>query len=143
MKVELQICRHLTLLSLTGDLDAEGVDHSREKIMSMATEVDHTLVVDLQGVGFLDSSGVGILVYLFKECSSRKKRMLLVGAKAQPKRLLDFLRMGRIIECHANMNALLQHEGRVQRSLLCRLGENRYVGIKVGCNHARGFIICM
>jgi anti-sigma B factor antagonist len=51
-----------TIVELGGELDVSTVPRLRERLADLIADGHHHLVVDLQGVDFLDSTGLGVLV---------------------------------------------------------------------------------
>lgn len=97
MKLEqLELAGGVLSIRLFGELDAIGAGSLREQLEKLA-ELDRDLVLDLSGVSFLDSSGVGAIVFLFKRVLARGHRMSLAAARGQPLELLELLRMGQAI----------------------------------------------
>ena len=51
-----------TIVEVVGELDVYTVPRLRERLAALVAEGNHHLVVDLQGVDFLDSTALGVLV---------------------------------------------------------------------------------
>jgi anti-sigma B factor antagonist len=51
-----------TIVELVGELDVTTVPRLREQLADLIADGHHDIVVDLQGVDFLDSTGLGVLV---------------------------------------------------------------------------------
>ena len=81
---------------LSGSFDAEAATAKRAELEALSAS-DTEVRLDLSEVDFLDSSGVGAIVFLYKRLSARKIGLTLVGAEGQPARLLEFLRVPRVI----------------------------------------------
>ena len=79
-----------TILRITGDLDAARISQMRSEIESVAT-ADADVTFDMSRCPFIDSSGVGAIVYLHKRMRTRGYRVLLTGLQGQPLNLLRHL----------------------------------------------------
>lgn len=89
-----QTCR----ITITGDFDAEGAQDAREKIENLCIDCSYQQVqIDMQRVGFLDSSGIGALVYLFKRLKASNTELTLLGVHGQPAELMKLLRVNQAI----------------------------------------------
>jgi len=76
-------------LAPVGDLDLVSGEVLRDAIVSaLAGEVD-ALVIDLEAVGFLDSSGITVLVLGRQAASERRVRYQVVGASGPVARVLE------------------------------------------------------
>ncbi len=63
----------------TGQLDAYSDKQFTEFIQKESAAGKLPLVIDLSKIDFIDSSGLGALVQLAKECTQKKVQFLVVG----------------------------------------------------------------
>ena len=85
-------------LSIFGDLDAAGSREAQVDIDDVIYNDGHPEIeVDFSEVQFLDSSGVGAIVYLFKRVTERERNMRLDNVSAQPLEIMKLLRIGHAI----------------------------------------------
>ena len=86
-------------LRLDGDLDAASCEVVRPAFSDLAEGAEKTTVrLDLANVGFLDSSGVGAIVFLWKRLKQKGSELILVDPTGQPASLLEVLRIGKSIK---------------------------------------------
>ncbi len=85
------------LIRITEDFDAMAVTKLRPSFETVATRATRDVVVDLASVSFMDSSGIGAIVFLFKRLKERGVGMQIVGANGQPLEILQFLRIDKTI----------------------------------------------
>ena len=86
------------VIELGGDFDAAGSAGIRPTLEDVATQSNPKHVfMDLRGVTFIDSSGVGAIVFLYKRLLENSRQLRLVGAQGQPKELLELLRIHKAI----------------------------------------------
>ena len=93
------------LISITEDFDAMSVNKVRASFEKAARDAPHEVTVDLGAVSFMDSSGIGAIVFLFKRLKERAIPMQIVGAKGQPLEILQFLRIDKTIPVIQNKEA--------------------------------------
>ncbi|GAA5644693.1 STAS domain-containing protein [Vibrio proteolyticus] len=87
----------LTLM-INGNLDADGSRTVQPHIDEVITKHAHGEVeIDFSHVQFLDSSGVGALVYLYKRLIERERVMRLENVSGQPLEIINLLRIERAI----------------------------------------------
>ncbi|NTS76163.1 STAS domain-containing protein [Catenovulum sp. SM1970] len=99
MKVNTQNLNNNELLvSVSGEFDALGCQTTKTDwdALSELDQISH-LILELSQVSFLDSSGVGAIVFLFKRLKSKSIAMSLAGATGQPQELLSLLRIHQAI----------------------------------------------
>lgn len=76
------------VLSVDGELDLAVVAEFRERALACLGSAD-ALELDLQGVSFIDSSGLAVLVRLRKEAALTGKSLSLVNVSRATRRLLE------------------------------------------------------
>lgn len=79
-----------TEFAIAGDFDAARVETMRAALDAYAL-IDDDIVIDMRNCRFLDSSGVGAVVFLYKRLNARGYRLTLDGLNGQPQRLLKHL----------------------------------------------------
>ena len=77
-------------IELKEDLDAATMAGLKDTIESLA-QSKSDVEFDLSKVQFIDSSGVGGFVYLYKRLRASGHNLWLHGANNQPKRLLTYV----------------------------------------------------
>jgi anti-sigma B factor antagonist len=74
------------------DLDAAYVSRVRPHIERLA-QADEDVVLDFSKVEFVDSSGLGALVFLHKRLVSKGHKLRVVGLRGQPLQLFANLHL--------------------------------------------------
>jgi anti-anti-sigma factor len=78
-----------TVVELTGEFDLHSCAAVRSVVDELLEGGVGEIVIDLNGVTFLDSSGLGTLVGLQKRANRAHARMALSGLSPQVGRILD------------------------------------------------------
>lgn len=85
-------------LHLTGDMDAEGCDVLRNEFVALAEEPSFSEInIDLQHVEFIDSSGIGMIVFLFKKLRIQSIELSIMNIHSQPLELIQLLRIDTVM----------------------------------------------
>lgn len=79
-------------LRIQNDLDAGTMTTIRVVFEELAA-ADEDVSLDMTNVSFIDSSGVGGLVFLYKRLASHGRKLVITGLGGQPRQLLDHLRL--------------------------------------------------
>ena len=84
--IAMEICRNMTGQTLTvalrGELDHHAAEQTRNTIDLLINELRPTeLVLDLSGVTFMDSSGLGVVLGRYRLLSTRGGKMYITGAQ--------------------------------------------------------------
>ena len=82
------------IVKLSGEMDALGCSQIRAELEEIANNEDHNNVaLDLGQVSFLDSSGIGFIVFLFKRLKTQNRVLEVIGVQGQPQELMELLRI--------------------------------------------------
>jgi anti-anti-sigma factor len=93
------------IITLEGEFDALAVAEARPMLEGIVTNSTANVVMEFSKVNFLDSSGVGCLVFLFKRLYASKRTLTLQGLRDQPQRLIQSLRIDKAIPTRASSAA--------------------------------------
>ena len=86
-----------TVLAVAGEIDTQTADELRGKVDEL--DVAHrALVLDLHGVEFVDSSGLGALLGIKKQQERAGGHLLLTRLSAPVARIIEITRMDRVFE---------------------------------------------
>lgn len=96
-----------------GEIDLAVVDTLRS---ALENELDEdpglrNIIVNLSGVTYIDSSGLGVLLGRYRRISGAGGRMFIVGASPQVRRILDMSGLFRIMKECASESDALAHAG--------------------------------
>jgi anti-anti-sigma factor len=83
-------------IKIEEDFDAAAVSHMRNELDRLAL-ISDDLEIDMTKVRFMDSSGVGAIVFLFKRCRSRGYKIECTGLQGQPLKLLQHLGIATLV----------------------------------------------
>ncbi len=72
-----------TVLVVKGEIDVYSAPRLREKLVELVTQGQRQIVADLEGVDFLDSTGLGVLVGGLKRLRSHNGDLSLVCTQAR------------------------------------------------------------
>ena len=82
------------VVRLSGEIIMDGVSERKAEVERLTLEAaGPAVVVDLAGVTFMDSSGVGFLIGLRRLCQEQGKTMTVANPSPPIKKLLDMLRL--------------------------------------------------
>ncbi|PCJ96212.1 MAG: anti-anti-sigma factor [Zetaproteobacteria bacterium] len=82
---------------ITGYFDAQTVSALEEDFQTLVKESKGRLIIDLSAVDFMDSSGIGSIVFLYKRLKAQNRELVLSGVNGQPARLIQSLRVDKTI----------------------------------------------
>jgi len=98
-------CGECTVVEVVGEIDVYTASVLREKLADLI-DADHTdLVVDLTGVGFLDSTGLGVLVGALKKVRGFGGRLQLVIDQEKVMKVFRITALTQVFTIHESLEA--------------------------------------
>ena len=85
-----------TVLAIEGVLDALTAPEIRPTIDALVEEKRKSIVVDLSSLRLIDSSGIGVIVSLFKRCKAFGGVVRVIGVQNQPLAIFKLLRLDQV-----------------------------------------------
>jgi anti-sigma B factor antagonist len=85
-----------TVLAIEGTLDAVTSPELRTVVDDLVNESRKEVTLDLSSLRLIDSSGVGVIVSLFKRVRAYGGNVRIVGLRDQPRAIFRLLRLDRV-----------------------------------------------
>ena len=89
-----------TVVRVTGDIDLSTAPGLRDALTRSGAE---HMVVDLRGVAFLDSTGLGVLVGALKRLRRSGGSLKIVTSGGRVRRLFELTNLSRAFDLHASV----------------------------------------
>lgn len=83
------------LLRLRGEIDLNTSPTLRARLLEVVETPTSRVLVDLSGLSYMDSSGVGTLVDFKRRLDQRKSALVLFGLQSRVRSLLEITRLDR------------------------------------------------
>ncbi|WP_167629356.1 STAS domain-containing protein [Listeria valentina] len=83
---------------ISGEIDAYTAPKLKEALDGYQNRENFTLKVDLSDVGYMDSTGLGVFVGLFKNLRTKNSELILIGLSERLYRLFEITGLSEIIE---------------------------------------------
>ena len=99
-----------SVLTLAGDLDVVGGPDLREQVMTEVHQGNHALVMDLTGVDFIDSFGLGVIVGALKRVRLLDGELRLVVPEPRIRRVFEVCDLDRVFDLHTTVESALAVE---------------------------------
>lgn len=115
----------LALLPVPNPLDASTVATAREEFETTLAQHPNA-VLDFGDVDFIDSSGLGLLVSLWRTADRKNKSVFMTGVKASTRRFFEFSRILDLFSEH-----IFEDLGEVARYVNERAGLPRFYTLEV------------
>jgi anti-sigma B factor antagonist len=100
-----EIGQDIALVSVSGELDLYAERELRDALAAAENLGSPTVVVDLSGVSFMDSTACGILVGEATRRRRSGKGLVIVSNKNRASRVLEVAGIDRVIPVHQTLHA--------------------------------------
>lgn len=105
MEIRQETINHVAVLSLAGRLDASSAKDVKEKVSSLSRENEVNLVIDMAGVDFIDSSGLGSLVSSLRTVNKLGGDIKISALQDQVRSVFELTRLHRIFGIYDDRTA--------------------------------------
>ncbi len=94
-----------TVLAVHGEVDVYTAPRLREKLVELVAQGNYRIVVDLDGVDFLDSTGLGVLVGGLKRLRTHGGDMALVCTHQRILKVFEITGLTKVFSIHDSLDA--------------------------------------
>ncbi|MEW6724346.1 MAG: anti-sigma F factor antagonist [Bacillota bacterium] len=108
MRIDKQTNGETLIVRLDGELDEHTAQKMREAVQESLGDEITRLVLNLHGVTFIDSSGLGAILGRFREISQRNGRMCLVSVNPQVRHILELAGVLKIMPLYRSETRALE-----------------------------------
>ncbi len=109
MQIELQMKHRTLVVRLTGELDHHTADALRTAIeRELDRDVATSVLLNLQGLTFMDSSGLGVILGRYRRLSQMDGRMAACCLNQQVQRIFELSGLTRIMGIFPNEELALE-----------------------------------
>ncbi|MBN2562576.1 MAG: STAS domain-containing protein [Phycisphaerae bacterium] len=84
-----------TVVALSGDVDLHQSPDLHARLVEIISERPRRLMLDLREVPYMDSSGVGTLVEVFRRVTAYKGKMVLFGLNSRVRSVFEITKLDR------------------------------------------------
>lgn len=96
-----------TVVAVGGEVDVATAPKLRERLISLIGEGRTHLVVDLGGVEFIDSTGLGVLVGALKRVRTHDGRLALVCTSPRVVKVFEITGLTKVFAIHRSVDEAL------------------------------------
>ncbi len=96
------------ILTLRGEIDVYTAPRLREGILDLVEQGATGIVVDMEGVEFLDSTGLGVLVEGLKRAQAKDATISLVVTHDKILKVFDITGLSKVFSIHGSVDEALE-----------------------------------
>lgn len=110
MKVSIESREHgIAVLSLIGEMDLYSANQVKEQVMQLREEGVTRLVVDLTELSYVDSSGIGVLLYVYTSSQKRGNTVVFAGAHGSVAKVIELTKLDGFLPLEATVDDAVSH----------------------------------
>jgi anti-sigma B factor antagonist len=99
-----------TIVAVGGEIDVYTAPKLRDKITELVAAGEHNLVVDLEAVEFLDSTGLGVLVGGLKKVRAHDGSLQLVCTQDRLLKIFRITGLAKVFAIHSSAEAAIAND---------------------------------
>lgn len=94
--------KDIPVVDLYGDIDSHTCSKLGMAIANLITKGDLQLIIDLTGVNYIDSSGLGTLVGGLRRVNEQNGHLAISNANPQIRRIIDITGLSKVFSLYDN-----------------------------------------
>jgi len=91
-------------------IDAHNSGELKEYILHLIEQGENTIIVQLERVRFIDSSGLGALLSGYKHTADKSGKLALSNVQPQVLSMFELTRLNRVFEIYADLDEVFDNE---------------------------------
>ena len=107
MEILQEIVDDVSILNLSGRLDATCVSELKKAVQTAIDAGGLKILIDMANVDFVDSSGLGTLVTCMRSVSKSGGVFKITSLQENPRTLFETTRLDRVFDMHDDRNAAI------------------------------------
>ena len=96
------------LISINGRLDMFALDHFKAILDELSEKNNFNVVFDFQGVSFIISTFLGLLVGFLKKCKKAEGKLFIIQPQEQVKATFKLMHLFDLLEIHDTLEEVLK-----------------------------------
>jgi len=98
LRLEIQSAPSGVVLAVAGELDSHSSPQLRTTLLGLVADGDEDVVVDLAGVSFCDSTGLGVLVGAHRRMAASERTLAVRSVRPAVRHLLEVSGLDQVLQ---------------------------------------------
>jgi anti-anti-sigma factor len=104
MRIKTQDYNNVTVVELQGEFDGDFTEQFRNTVTDIVAAQKTGMVIDMSGVGFIDSQGLEQLLWARDYCNENKRGIRLAGLDENCAKILEITRLQSEFDRYAELS---------------------------------------
>ena len=109
--IDVRKARSHAVVDVNGEIDVYTAPKLREKLIELVSEGSYEVVVNLEGVDFLDSTGLGVLVGALKRVKAHDGSLSLVCTQDKILKIFKITGLTKVFPIHSSIDEATENVG--------------------------------
>ena len=105
-KIKTKKFNNVQLLKISGKIEAPDINTISKKVESLIKSKYPTIAIDLNGVKYIDSHGLGVFVYFWKMMEEKNRELVFVKPQGVIKTIFEGTNLYQILKVVDNLEDL-------------------------------------
>jgi len=107
MEMHLREEKFIQILTCRGRLDVQVSNRLKERVQEILNKGSARLIIDLDGIELLDSSGLGALVACLRRGKEQDGEIKLAGLRPEVRSIFEITRVSRVFDIYEDVSEAL------------------------------------
>lgn len=107
LDIKTKIDHQTAILSIAGEVDMYSSPEARKVILELVKKKMSLIIVELDQVSYMDSSGVATLIEGLQMCNVYGGSLIIVGLRDNVREVFELTRLDKIFKIYQNVEAAL------------------------------------
>ena len=109
VKLSYEVLEGSNILKVDGEVIFENSNRVKEEAKEIIKEIEaKKLIVDLSSTSYLDSSGIGVILSLFKFMRDNDGKLLIANPNEKVKRVFEVTKLNQILDIYNDINKAIE-----------------------------------
>ncbi|MEI6610367.1 MAG: STAS domain-containing protein [Deltaproteobacteria bacterium] len=108
----------ISIIMIKGNMSADAIEHARSEIEGIVAVDGTELLLDLKEVEFIDSAGIGAIVYMVKRCRRSGGTVKIANVQGQVRDVFRMAGLDKALDIYTSIDTALESYPAPKRDIL-------------------------
>lgn len=109
VKLSYEVLEGSNILQVDGEVIFNNSNQVKEEAKEIIKENEiNKLIIDLTSTSYLDSSGIGVILSLFKFMRDKSGKLLIANPNEKVKRVFEVTKLNQILDIYSDLNKAIE-----------------------------------
>jgi len=109
MKLNISQHKQVVSVQLPDTLVMSNADETRTALTDLTSQGNRKLIIDLSSVNFIDSSGLAVLIAIYKQVNRQQGQMVLLQPQNNVRALIELTRLHQIFDIYEDRQSAIRN----------------------------------